>query len=66
MAVAALVAGPWTGASMNPARSLGPALASGQLAWVWLYWTAPIAGAIAAVGLCRATSTNDCCRAEAC
>ncbi|MBL9084084.1 MAG: aquaporin [Planctomycetales bacterium] len=49
----ALFAGPICGASMNPARSLGPALVSGRVAELWIYLTAPVAGAIAAVPLCR-------------
>jgi glycerol uptake facilitator-like aquaporin len=40
----ALVTGPLTGGSFNPARSLGPALASGLWSAHWLYWAAPIAG----------------------
>ena len=41
----AMVGGPISGASMNPMRSLGPALVSGDLHALWLYVAAPVAGA---------------------
>ena len=40
----AMFGGPISGASMNPARSLGPALVSGDLHALWLYFAAPLAG----------------------
>jgi aquaporin NIP len=46
----ALFAGPICAASMNPARSIAPALISGHFEHLWVYISAPIAGAIAAIG----------------
>lgn len=46
VAIAALAGGTLTGASMNPARSLGPAIISGNLEQIWLYLLAPVFGAI--------------------
>jgi len=45
----AMFAGPICGASMNPARSLAPAIMSGHLEHLWLYLVAPIAGAALAI-----------------
>lgn len=57
----ALFAGPISGASMNPARSLAPALISGKLEHLWIYLTAPTLGALLAIPLCKATRSPDCC-----
>jgi aquaporin Z len=43
--MASLFAGPICGASMNPARSIGPGLISGQMNGLWIYMTAPCVGA---------------------
>ena len=45
----AMFAGPITGASMNPARSLAPAIISGHTEFLWVYLTAPLIGAIIAI-----------------
>lgn len=50
VALEALFAGPISGASMNPARSLGPAIVSWELQHLWIYIFAPIAGAVLGVG----------------
>jgi aquaporin Z len=57
----ALFAGPISGASMNPARSLAPALVTMHLEQVWIYIVAPIAGALASVPLCRCIHSSPCC-----
>ncbi len=48
LAVVILAIGPLTGASLNPARSFGPAMASGYIEGHLLYWIGPIAGAVVA------------------
>lgn len=53
VALAALVGGPVSGASMNPACSLGPALVGGDLASLWAYLTAPFLGGLLAVSMSR-------------
>lgn len=57
----ALFAGPISGASMNPARSLAPALLSGNLDALWIYLTAPIVGAALAVIACQCSRETGCC-----
>lgn len=49
IALEAMFAGPICGASMNPVRSLGPALVSLNLQHLWIYLTAPVLGALLAV-----------------
>jgi aquaporin Z len=61
IAMEALFAGPITGASMNPARSLAPAVVSGQWQSLWLYLVAPVTGALLAVVSCRCVQQEGCC-----
>jgi aquaporin NIP len=51
VALDALWGGPVTGASMNPARSFGPALVSGVWQAQWIYWLAPVLGAVLGASL---------------
>lgn len=56
--VEAACMGPITGASMNPARSFGPAFMSGIWQHQWIYWVAPIVGAQLAVWVYRSLTNN--------
>ena len=51
IALEAMFAGPVCGASMNPFRSLAPAVVSGRVEHLWIYLSAPFAGAMAGVGI---------------
>lgn len=55
VALEAMFAGPISGASMNPARSLAPAILSGNVQHLWLYPVATLIGAVLAVPLYAAT-----------
>ncbi|MBN2628687.1 MAG: aquaporin [Spirochaetales bacterium] len=61
VALCALVGGPLTGASMNPARSLGPALFSPGKEFLWIYLTAPFLGTALASPSCRLIQQGECC-----
>ena len=51
LAFAILMGEPLTGASLNPARTLGPAIASGNFADIWLYFIGPVVGGVLAAAL---------------
>jgi aquaporin Z len=61
IALEAMFAGPICGASMNPARSLAPALVSRHFEHLWIYLAAPPLGACAAMVACRCVRENECC-----
>jgi aquaporin Z len=61
IALEALFAGPISGASMNPARSLAPAVVSLRLDSLRVYLTAPVLGACASVVACRCVQEPGCC-----
>jgi len=61
IALEAMFAGPICGASVNPARSLAPAVVSTHLQNLWIYLAAPVAGAVAGVFLCRYVREKGCC-----
>ena len=63
IALEALFGGPVSGASMDPARSLGPAVISGRVDHLWVYLTAPFAGAVSGVVVCRVIHPpGQCCQ----
>ena len=55
----AMFAGPISGASMNPARSLAPAVVSGELRALWVYLVAPIFGAALAIPCWRLSRPSE-------
>ena len=55
----AIFAGPVSGASMNPARSIAPAVMSGHISYLWLYVVATSLGAIASVAVYRLINPKD-------
>lgn len=57
----AMFAGPMTKASMNPIRSLVPAVVSGETKHLWLYLVAPTIGALLAVMSCKLIKEENCC-----
>jgi aquaporin NIP len=61
IAVEAMFAGPICGASMNPARSLAPALISGHPQYLWIYLAAPVLGAVVGVLGCHCVRESGCC-----
>jgi len=58
----AMFAGPICGASMNPIRSLAPAIVSGHLEHLWVYIAGPVLGALIAVPTWRVVQCDDCCQ----
>ncbi|XP_062174227.1 probable aquaporin NIP5-1 [Alnus glutinosa] len=54
-----LVAGPSTGGSMNPVRTLGPAVAAGNYKSLWIYLLAPTLGALTGAGVYTAVKLRD-------
>jgi aquaporin NIP len=61
----AMFAGPICGASMNPARSLAPAVVSGHIQHLWIYLVAPVIGAVVGVLGCRCVRETGCCQQTA-
>lgn len=61
IAFEAMFGGPISGASMNPIRSISPAVVSGQVQHLWVYLVAPVLGAWLAIFACRCVQTEGCC-----
>lgn len=64
IALEALFGGPISGASMNPARSLAPAVVSTQFTALWVYLLAPICGAALGVAACKLVHPPGCCQGD--
>lgn len=64
VAFEALMGGPVSGASMNPARSIAPALFSANLDTLWIYLAGPLIGTWLAHPTCRLVQGGECCHAE--
>jgi len=60
----AMFAGPISGASMNPARSIAPAVVSGHCEHLWIYIAGPVLGALIAIPTCCAVRSGECCSAS--
>jgi aquaporin NIP len=61
IALEAMLGGPISGASMNPARSFAPAIVSMRFDSLWIYLTAPVLGACSSVFVCRCVQDSHCC-----
>jgi aquaporin NIP len=57
----AMFAGQISGASMNPARSIAPAVVSGRVSELWIYIFAPMVGAFLGILGCRCVQAKGCC-----
>ena len=60
----AMFAGPVCGASMNPIRSIAPAVVSGHTEYLWAYIVATLLGAVLAVLVCKFTRSEKCCNGD--
>lgn len=61
IALEALIGGPISGASMNPFRSLAPAIFAGNFSGLWIYLSAPFVGVLLASPCCKLIQGEDCC-----